>query len=71
MNWVTVRNADGMPQAADGHISAPTAPGLGVCVRIETLGDPIWRLGDWAGRGDLLLGVRIGKPIEGQSQSLQ
>jgi cis-L-3-hydroxyproline dehydratase len=38
MNWVTVRNAEGMPPTADGFISAPTTPGLGLRVRTETLG---------------------------------
>lgn len=38
--WVTVANADGLPPAADGGRPAPAAPGLGVDVRAETLGEP-------------------------------
>jgi L-alanine-DL-glutamate epimerase-like enolase superfamily enzyme len=45
MNWVTVRNADGMPATAEGFISAPTAPGLGLSVRTETLGAPVCEAG--------------------------
>jgi L-alanine-DL-glutamate epimerase-like enolase superfamily enzyme len=45
MNWVTVRNADGMPPTADGFISAPTAPGLGLRVRTETLGEIVCEAG--------------------------
>jgi L-alanine-DL-glutamate epimerase-like enolase superfamily enzyme len=45
MNWVTVRNADGMPPTANGYISAPTAPGLGVRIRTETLGELVCEVG--------------------------
>jgi L-alanine-DL-glutamate epimerase-like enolase superfamily enzyme len=45
MNWVTVRNADGMPTSANGRIAAPTQPGLGLRVRRETLGDPFCEVG--------------------------
>jgi hypothetical protein len=45
MNWVTVRNADGMPAIADGHIAAPSQPGLGLQVQRETLGGPICEVG--------------------------
>lgn len=45
MNWVTVRNADGMPAIADGHIAAPSQPGLGLQVRRERLGAPICEVG--------------------------
>ena len=39
MNWVTVSNAEGMPPTADGQISAPNKPGLGLRVREEALGE--------------------------------
>lgn len=45
MNWVAVRNADGMPPTANGYISTPTAPGLGVRVRMETVGERIGEVG--------------------------
>jgi cis-L-3-hydroxyproline dehydratase len=40
--WVTVANADGLPPAADGRRAAPAAPGLGVEVRAESLGEPFF-----------------------------
>jgi cis-L-3-hydroxyproline dehydratase len=45
-DWVTVANADGLPARAGGRLAAPTAPaapGLGVTVRAESLGDPSYR----------------------------
>lgn len=41
MNWVTVQNATGMPQTADGHLIAPSGPGLGITVDADLLGQPI------------------------------
>ena len=35
-DWVTVANADGLPQRVDGRMAAPAAPGLGVTVRAES-----------------------------------
>jgi cis-L-3-hydroxyproline dehydratase len=40
--WVTVANADGLPPAADGRRAAPAGPGLGVDVRVESLGEPFF-----------------------------
>jgi L-alanine-DL-glutamate epimerase-like enolase superfamily enzyme len=45
MNWVTVRNADGMPRSANGQIAAPIRPGLGLRTRRETLGNPFCEVG--------------------------
>ena len=42
MNWVTVRNATGMPATKNGTIKAPEAPGLGLKVLEETLGTPFF-----------------------------
>jgi cis-L-3-hydroxyproline dehydratase len=44
--WVTVGNADGMPQAEGGKLRAPDGPGLGVAVRPDELGEPF---GVWSG----------------------
>ncbi|MSP83064.1 MAG: mandelate racemase [Alphaproteobacteria bacterium] len=44
-NWVTVSNATGMPEAKDGRLAAPTAPGLGVTPRMEVLGEPFLEVG--------------------------
>jgi cis-L-3-hydroxyproline dehydratase len=40
--WVTVANADGLPPAEDGRRAAPAAPGLGVEVRADVLGEPFF-----------------------------
>ncbi|MEM7376301.1 MAG: mandelate racemase/muconate lactonizing enzyme family protein [Pseudomonadota bacterium] len=37
MNWVTVSNATGMPPAHDGHLAAPSGPGLGLHVLEDAL----------------------------------
>jgi L-alanine-DL-glutamate epimerase-like enolase superfamily enzyme len=42
-DWVTVANADGLPERAHGRLAAPAAPGLGVTVRAESLGEPCHR----------------------------
>jgi L-alanine-DL-glutamate epimerase-like enolase superfamily enzyme len=39
-NWVTVDNADGLPDASDGRLAPPSGPGLGVTVRADALGEP-------------------------------
>lgn len=41
MNWVTVSNAEGMPDCSDGLLRAPEGPGLGIAVDEEALGPPI------------------------------
>jgi len=41
--WVTVANADGLPERAGGRRAAPAGPGLGVTVRAESLGEPFLR----------------------------
>ena len=41
--WVTVANADGLPERSGGRRAAPSAPGLGVTVRAESLGEPFLR----------------------------
>ena len=38
--WVTVANATGMPAPADGRLTVPDAPGLGVDVLENALGEP-------------------------------
>jgi len=40
-SYVTVSNASGAPQRRDGAMSASDAPGLGVDLRHEVLGDPV------------------------------
>ncbi|MEM9058110.1 MAG: enolase C-terminal domain-like protein, partial [Pseudomonadota bacterium] len=40
-SYVTVHNATGAPQRVDGHMTAPTAPGLGVEPNRAVLGDPV------------------------------
>jgi L-alanine-DL-glutamate epimerase-like enolase superfamily enzyme len=40
--WVTVRNADGLPAAAGGRRAAPSEAGLGVDVRVESFGEPFF-----------------------------
>jgi cis-L-3-hydroxyproline dehydratase len=41
--WVTVANADGLPDRDGGVRAAPDAPGLGVTVRAQALGEPFFR----------------------------
>ena len=41
--WVTVANADGLPERVGGARAAPAAPGLGVTVRAQALGEPFFR----------------------------
>ena len=41
-SYVTVETADGAPRRADGRMSAPTAPGLGVRPKMDVLGDPVF-----------------------------
>jgi cis-L-3-hydroxyproline dehydratase len=41
--WVTVANADGLPERVGGTRAAPAAPGLGVTVRAQALGEPFFR----------------------------
>jgi cis-L-3-hydroxyproline dehydratase len=38
--WVTVSNADGMPQPVSGTLGVPAGPGLGVSARVADLGEP-------------------------------
>ena len=38
--WVTVSNADGMPEPVSGTLGVPDGPGLGVTARIADLGEP-------------------------------
>jgi cis-L-3-hydroxyproline dehydratase len=40
--WVTVANADGLPAAEGGRRPAPSAAGLGVDVRVASLGEPFF-----------------------------
>jgi cis-L-3-hydroxyproline dehydratase len=42
MNWVTVQNATGVPETADGMLFGPTGPGLGVTVDMAALGAPVF-----------------------------
>jgi cis-L-3-hydroxyproline dehydratase len=43
-SYVTVSNAQGAPQRAQGRLAASTAPGLGVTPRWEVLGEPVLRI---------------------------
>jgi L-alanine-DL-glutamate epimerase-like enolase superfamily enzyme len=38
--WVTVDNAEGMPEPRNGRLAPPDGPGLGVRVLDGALGDP-------------------------------
>jgi L-alanine-DL-glutamate epimerase-like enolase superfamily enzyme len=40
--WVAVANADGLPDRDGGARAAPAAPGLGVTVRAQALGEPFF-----------------------------
>jgi L-alanine-DL-glutamate epimerase-like enolase superfamily enzyme len=40
-SYVTVSTADGAPRRVDGHMSASTAPGLGITPRKDVLGKPV------------------------------
>ena len=39
-SYVTVSTAEGAPRRADGRMSAPTLPGLGISPRMDVLGQP-------------------------------
>ena len=41
-NWVTVSNGTGDLSCCDGSMSAPTAPGLGITVDSDALGEPLF-----------------------------
>jgi L-alanine-DL-glutamate epimerase-like enolase superfamily enzyme len=41
--WVTADNATGIPAPAGGRLALPEAPGLGVAVLEERLGEPFFR----------------------------
>lgn len=41
-SWVTVANAEGVPAARNGTLSAPVGPGLGVYVHEPALGEPFY-----------------------------
>jgi L-alanine-DL-glutamate epimerase-like enolase superfamily enzyme len=41
-NWVTIGHGDGIPQTKDGLLFPPTGPGLGIAVRDNDLGEPIF-----------------------------
>jgi len=41
-SYVTKSIAEGAPQRAEGRMSAPDKPGLGVEPRLDVLGDPVW-----------------------------
>jgi cis-L-3-hydroxyproline dehydratase len=38
--WVTVSNADGLPEPVSGTLGVPDGPGLGVAARVSDLGEP-------------------------------
>jgi L-alanine-DL-glutamate epimerase-like enolase superfamily enzyme len=44
-SYVTVSTAEGAPQRKDGAMSASAAPGLGLRLREEVLGAPVFRTG--------------------------
>jgi L-alanine-DL-glutamate epimerase-like enolase superfamily enzyme len=44
-SYVTLSIADGAPRRANGHIAAPTAPGLGVMPRPDVLGEAVLVVG--------------------------
>ena len=44
-SYVTVSTASGAPQRVDGHMQAATAPGLGIELRRDVLGAPVFEVG--------------------------
>ena len=44
-SYVTVSTAEGAPQRAEGRMAASDAPGLGIAVRPEVLGEPVLEIG--------------------------
>jgi cis-L-3-hydroxyproline dehydratase len=40
-DMVTVKTGDGDFEVRDGHISAPSTPGLGIEPRLDVLGQPV------------------------------
>jgi L-alanine-DL-glutamate epimerase-like enolase superfamily enzyme len=40
-DMVSVKTADGDFEVVDGRVTAPEAPGLGITVRLDVLGDPV------------------------------
>ena len=40
-DMVTIKTADGAFDVADGLVTAPTAPGLGITPRLDVLGAPV------------------------------
>lgn len=40
-DMVTLKTADGPFEVIDGHVTAPTLPGLGVTPRLDVLGEPV------------------------------
>ena len=41
-SYVTTSIADGAPQRVNGRMAASTEPGLGVGLKFDALGDPVW-----------------------------
>ena len=41
-SYVTVSTAEGAPRREQGRMAAPTEPGLGLRVRDDVLGEPVW-----------------------------
>ncbi len=44
-NWVTARNATGMPPVSDGCLHLPAGPGIGVTADLSALGEPLFSTG--------------------------
>jgi L-alanine-DL-glutamate epimerase-like enolase superfamily enzyme len=41
-HWVTVANGSGDLSCRDGKMTAPTGPGLGISVAVDSLGEPLY-----------------------------
>jgi cis-L-3-hydroxyproline dehydratase len=44
-SYVTMSIAEGAPKRANGHLAAPSGPGLGIRPRFEVLGKPVFEVG--------------------------
>ena len=45
-SYVTVSTAEGAPRRAHGRLGAPAAPGLGVTLRRDVVGEPVFRIAE-------------------------
>ena len=49
----TVQVADGLPEIINSTIKAGTKPGLGLTLKYDVIGDPIFTIGDPEGLNDV------------------